>query len=171
MSNSKQIIEALVSEDLYTAKKLINEDLVGKMGKALEDKLVEFGPTVFSEGKKGSKPDFLDLDKDGNKKEPMKKAAREAKHESVESNEDIIAEEFEQELRSLVEEIEQETGEELSEEDIMELAQELLSVISEEAEEEEDEDEEEDDEEEDDQPVATPKKATGFDPKRTSGAY
>jgi hypothetical protein len=25
------------------------------------------------------KPDFLDLDKDGNKKEPMKKAAREAK--------------------------------------------------------------------------------------------
>ena len=28
-------------------------------------------------GKKGSKPDFLDLDKDGDKKEPMKKAAKE----------------------------------------------------------------------------------------------
>ena len=28
---------------------------------------------------KGSKPDFLDLDKDGNKKEPMKKAAKEKK--------------------------------------------------------------------------------------------
>ena len=28
---------------------------------------------------KGSKPDFLDLDKDGDKKEPMKKAAKEKK--------------------------------------------------------------------------------------------
>jgi hypothetical protein len=32
---------------------------------------------------KKSKPDFLDLDKDGNKKETMKKAAKDAKHESV----------------------------------------------------------------------------------------
>jgi hypothetical protein len=30
-------------------------------------------------GKKGSKPDFLDLDKDGDKKETMKKAAKDAK--------------------------------------------------------------------------------------------
>jgi hypothetical protein len=33
---------------------------------------------AMAEGKK-SKPDFLDLDKDGNKKEPMKKAAKQAK--------------------------------------------------------------------------------------------
>jgi hypothetical protein len=32
---------------------------------------------------KGSKPDFLDLDKDGNKKEPMKKAAKDAKKKPV----------------------------------------------------------------------------------------
>ena len=31
---------------------------------------------------KGSKPDFLDLDKDGDKKEPMKKAAKEKKEEA-----------------------------------------------------------------------------------------
>ena len=31
-----------------------------------------------------AKPDFLDLDKDGNKKEPMKKAAKDAKKKSVE---------------------------------------------------------------------------------------
>ena len=31
---------------------------------------------------KGSKPDFLDLDKDGDKKEPMKKAAKEKKEET-----------------------------------------------------------------------------------------
>lgn len=30
------------------------------------------------EANSGSKPDFLDLDKDGNKKEPMKKAAKDA---------------------------------------------------------------------------------------------
>ena len=32
---------------------------------------------------KGGKPDFLDLDKDGDKKEPMKKAAKDAKNEST----------------------------------------------------------------------------------------
>jgi hypothetical protein len=42
----------------------------GKKGKKEDDK--------DSKGKK-SKPDFLDLDKDGDKKEPMKKAAKEAK--------------------------------------------------------------------------------------------
>jgi len=35
--------------------------------------------------KKGSKPDFLDLDKDGDKKEPMKKAAKEAKEKKEET--------------------------------------------------------------------------------------
>jgi len=37
---------------------------------------IEFEKNEFSEG---SKPDFLDLDKDGNKKEPMKSAAKDAK--------------------------------------------------------------------------------------------
>jgi hypothetical protein len=38
------------------------------------------------------KPDFLDLDKDGNKKEPMKQAAKQAKHsnkEEVEEEEEL----------------------------------------------------------------------------------
>jgi len=152
MSNSKEILNALVTEDLYTAKKLINEELVKRMGTVLEEKLVEFGPTIFNEQ---SKPDFLDLDKDGNKNEPMKSAAKQAKKvrkESVDSDSKVIAEEFEAELRSLVEEIEEETGEELSEEEIMELAQELLDVISEESEEEEDDDEEGEDNEKEEAP-------------------
>lgn len=45
-----------------------NEELFGLLMK-------KFG--ILSE--KGSKPDFLDLDKDGDKKEPMKKAAKEKK--------------------------------------------------------------------------------------------
>ena len=40
--------------------------------------------TAISERK--SKPDFLDLDKDGNKKEPMKKAAKDAKKKPVKEN-------------------------------------------------------------------------------------
>jgi hypothetical protein len=35
--------------------------------------------TKMIEGKKGSKPDFLDMDKDGDKKEPMKKAVADKK--------------------------------------------------------------------------------------------
>jgi len=36
-----------------------------------------------TETKEGSKPDFLDLDKDGDKKEPMKSAAKQAKNKKV----------------------------------------------------------------------------------------
>ena len=144
MANEK-IVEALVTEDLYTAKKLINETLLERMAKALEDKLIDFGPTIFNEA---SKPDFLDLDKDGNKNEPMKKAAKESKKgmkkESVESEEEIISEQFEEELKSLVEEIEEETGSQLTEEEIMEIAESLLEILSEEQDEDEDEEEDED---------------------------
>ncbi len=150
MSN-KNIVDALVNEDLYTAKKLINETLLQRMGKALEEKLIDFGPTIFNEA---AKPDFLDMDGDGDKKEPMKKAAKEAKtkkNESVDSDEDVIAEEFEQELKSLVEEIEQETGTQLSEEEIMEIAENLLEILSEENDEDEDEENEEDEDDENNQ--------------------
>ena len=44
-------------------------------------------------GSKGSKPDFLDLDKDGDKKEPMKKAAKEKnmKKEEVQQMDEFVA--------------------------------------------------------------------------------
>lgn len=44
-------------------------------------------PTQLTEGKK---PDFLDLDKDGDKKEPMKKAAAEKKVEETQAKPDYI---------------------------------------------------------------------------------
>ena len=46
-----------------------------KMGESIEDQLMAEYKAFMAEGK----PDFLDLDKDGNKKEPMKKAAKDAK--------------------------------------------------------------------------------------------
>lgn len=74
MSNTNQIVATIIQEDLVNAKNLINEALIQRLGNALEEKLATFAPSVIGEA---SKPDFLDLDKDGNKKEPMKKAARE----------------------------------------------------------------------------------------------
>jgi hypothetical protein len=62
-------------------------DKVGKMlkrhvGRTLEESDVEKmmeEMTCEECWEEGAKPDFLDLDKDGNKKEPMKKAAMDAK--------------------------------------------------------------------------------------------
>ena len=53
-------------EKLNGVKAKLNESEMAKI-RAKHDKMDE------------SKPDFLDLDKDGNKKEPMKSAARDAK--------------------------------------------------------------------------------------------
>ena len=50
------------------------KEMLGEQMQKLRDKI-----DALTEGKKSSKPDFLDLDKDGNKTEPMKKAAKDAK--------------------------------------------------------------------------------------------
>lgn len=71
--NTNKIIASILQENLVDTKKLVNEALLSRLGNALEEKLANFAPSVIGEA---SKPDF---DKDGNKKEPMKKAAKEAK--------------------------------------------------------------------------------------------
>ena len=61
------------------------EKLVGGQKKLDKDKDGDIDGKDFAmlrkskEKKEGAKPDFLDLDKDGNKKEPMKQAAKQAK--------------------------------------------------------------------------------------------
>ena len=148
MSNSRDILNTLVSENLVEAKKLINEALFARLGNSLEEKLVEYAPSVFNEAyqlkgknkketdkkgkvKKGSKPDFLDLDKDGNTEEPMKNAAKEAKEvkESAEVSDEMLIEEFENEIAQIVQEIQEETGEELTDEEIQEIAEEYLQIL------------------------------------------
>ena len=49
---------------------------LAELEKQLTEALAEF---KIAEAKKGSKPDFLDMDKDGDKKEPMKKALTDKK--------------------------------------------------------------------------------------------
>ena len=74
-------INDLLSNESYQKDKAMLEllntrikEMLGEQMKQLRDKIDQ-----LTEGKKAAKPDFLDLDKDGNKKEPMKKAARQAK--------------------------------------------------------------------------------------------
>lgn len=159
MSNIKNIVESLTNEDVVTAQKLIKEELLRKLGNALEEKLVEFAPTVFNEGKKldpvGKEDGDIDNDGDEDKTDSYllkrRKAIAKNMKEDVEVDEEMeqISEAFKQELASLIEEIQEETGEELSEEEIAELANELLDVLSEDNEEnEEDEEDEEEDESE-----------------------
>jgi len=50
-----------------------------KTHKKSKDASTKKGATKKMVAKKGSKPDFLDMDKDGNKKESMKKAIKDKK--------------------------------------------------------------------------------------------
>jgi hypothetical protein len=54
------------------------QDRPGRKRKTKESTVRNVVKRVIEAKKKGSKPDFLDVDKDGDKKEPMKKAAKEA---------------------------------------------------------------------------------------------
>jgi len=84
-TNPTQVTEGGMKDYLHDeAEKLSKEEFIKKHGKGLEG----FWHAVngYEEANESkSKPDFLDMDKDGDKKEPMKKAIKdkEAKKESV----------------------------------------------------------------------------------------
>ena len=86
-----------------TARKAKKESVDPEAFKAKFTKMIE-GKKSKKDKKmdEGSKPDFLDVDKDGNKKEPMKKAIadkkKSAKKESVQSSKKVVAESVEQKL-------------------------------------------------------------------------
>jgi hypothetical protein len=73
---------------IYADKETISEKGMNPGFKAYLEKQKANKGEGDDEGKSskgGGKPDFLDLDKDGDKKEPMKKASKEMKKEEVES--------------------------------------------------------------------------------------
>jgi len=101
----QNLIENLVKGNINKFRSSIHENLYEKLKVALEEKRKEVAQNLYNikEGKmppqlkkaledkkkgkkstnkkvsKRKKPDYLDFDKDGNKKEPMKKAAEQAK--------------------------------------------------------------------------------------------
>jgi len=71
-----------VAQNLYNIKEGKMPPQLKKAQKAKEgeESTAKKGKkSTNKKGSKGKKPDFLDFDKDGNKKEPMKKAAEQAK--------------------------------------------------------------------------------------------
>lgn len=79
--STQKIIKELLDENLIGAKKEIEDLLYEKLGDHLNETYVELAPTLLGEKKKhkkgkGAKPDFLDLDGDGDEEESMKKAAK-----------------------------------------------------------------------------------------------
>lgn len=161
MNKFNDLLPLILENKLTQAKDVLNERLYAKLGQRLEESLEEYAPTVFmtkeeleiyEEKKKNKeedsnepKPDFLDLNNNGNTEESMKFAADEADDEDDED----VNEDFLNELTAIVEEIETELGEELTEEEIAEIAEELLSEEEKEDDMEDEEDSEDEEESED----------------------
>jgi len=101
----KHFISLVMDENLSQAQNLIQEKLNEKLGAALNAKFEEFAPAIFEA--KDAKPDFLDLDNDGDTEEPMKQAARQAEGEDEDEAEDEEQSEEEEEGGSEEEETEE----------------------------------------------------------------
>jgi hypothetical protein len=101
----KHFISLVMDENLSQAQNLIQEKLNEKLGTALNAKFEDFAPTIFEAT--NAKPDFLDLDNDGDTKESMKQAARQAEGEDEDEAEDEEQSEEEEEGGSEEEETEE----------------------------------------------------------------
>ena len=66
-------------KDEYLGSKIAAAKKAGKMKEGAMCKKCDCDPCKCDDVKEGAKPDFLDMDKDGNKKEPMKKAVKDKK--------------------------------------------------------------------------------------------
>jgi hypothetical protein len=154
MKNLNEAIINLINEDVVNGKKAIHAELYGRIGNMLEEKLVEFAPTIFNEAtKKPLSPKqkkYMDKDSDG---DIDGEDLSNLRNEGVGSDdENLILEEFDilaEELQNLVSEIEEELGEELNESEIEDLADMLLESLEEDPDEEEDLEDEDEDFEED----------------------
>jgi hypothetical protein len=104
----------VTEENLVQAQSVLKEQLNEKLAKILNEKFEQYAPTIFES--KGAKPDFLDLDGDGNTKESMKKAAHDAEGENAEDVETDEEQSEEEEEDGSEDEDSEETDDE-SEED------------------------------------------------------
>jgi len=128
MENLKNTIQYTINEELVKAKESIENDLYAKLGKALEEKLMEYAPSIFNEEKEedeeeDEKDDSEDSEDEGNEEsDESDEDDEESDDEDEDEDEKEINEEFEnqllQSLTSLIEEIEEEQGRELTNEEV-----------------------------------------------------
>jgi hypothetical protein len=155
MSNIKNIIDTINSQDLVTAKSLIKEELLRRVGSVIEEEIEYIAPSMISEDdhetkEKEKEPKMRSWKKKDDKDDKDDKKS--SKNESYESEEiltpnrfvddnneiddedEIDFDEFVNEIHEIVQEIEQETGEELTEEEILNLGKEYIQFLDEEKE-------------------------------------
>lgn len=142
MSNIKNIINNIQSKDLVTAKNLIKEELLNRIGNVLEEQIELIAPSMITEKAEESKNNSEDKKKSMAWKKDKKSKTDESYEAeqvitpknkiAIDDETDIDFEEFVNEIQEIVQEIEDETGEELTEEEIQELGQEYLNMLSEE---------------------------------------
>ena len=138
----KNAITLMINEEIVKAKEIIEKDLYARLGQALEEKLMEFAPTVFNEEKEKDEEDEKDDSEDS--EDEGDEGDEEDDEESDDEDEKEMNERFEYELyeaiTNLVEELQEEEGRLLSQEEIEMVAEEFINqyqLISEESEESE----------------------------------
>lgn len=134
MSNDlKQAIQFMINEEIVKAKEVIQTDLYAKLGKALEEKLIEFAPTVFGEAKEKEEEDEDEDETENDDSEEGDEESDEGDEEESDEDEDSkeMNEEFENQLleslSSLIEEIEEEQGRQLTNEEVEFVAAEFIN--------------------------------------------
>jgi len=136
MENLRNAIQYMINEELVKAKESIQNDLYAKLGKALEEKLMEYAPTVFNEEKdedeeEDEKDDSEDSEDEGDEEsdeenEESDEEDEESDEDEKEMNEDI-ENQLHEALSELIYEIETEQGRELTNEEIEYVAAEFMN--------------------------------------------
>lgn len=147
MENLNNAVKYIVENELLKAKEIIHASLYEKMGKILEDKLMEFAPTVFSEKKEEEEEEE---DEDTSSRDDDDNDDDEEEEDDTEDMKEGFSD-FASHLTDVVAYLEQESGTTLSEEQISEVAHMILNEkLDEVGEEDEDIDNDGDEDESDD---------------------
>jgi hypothetical protein len=124
----KNAITLMINEEIVKAKQLIEDNLYAKLGKALEEKLMEYAPTVFNEKKEDEdeEEDEEDDSEDSEDEDDNDDEESDAENDSSEE----MNEQFEYELYStisdLVDYIQEQEGKQLTQEEIEFIAEEVI---------------------------------------------
>lgn len=140
----KNAITLMINEEIVKAKEIIEKDLYARLGQALEEKLMEYAPSVFNEEKEEKEEDEEDEKDDSEDSEDEgDEESEDDDEESEDEDEKEMNERFEYELyeaiTNLVEEIQEEEGRLLSQEEIEIVAEEFMNQYQLISEQEEDE--------------------------------
>ena len=162
MENLNNAVKYIVENELLKAKEIIHASLYEKMGKILEDKLMEFAPTVFSE-KKEEEEEEGDEDtssRDDDSRDDDDEEDADDKEDDTEDMKEGFSD-FASHLTDVVAYLEQESGTTLSEEQISEVAHMILNEKLDEVGEEDDDVDNDGDEDESDDYLKNRRKKIG----------